>query len=402
MSIELDGGESNENVLGYISIGLVLMVLIHTLVHAAGNMRTTLYPLLKEEFSLTNQQIGLIASIPLLCQVLLSVPVGFFSDKLGSKKLIALSIVLATSGALLSGLSVNPWMYVVASTLLPLSSTIYHPPAQSYTSKITSISDRVRALGIWNAGGTFGVSLGPLSISILMGFFAFQWRQVYLFWVIPTMLGIIALYLIEDSSDAPQNIESGDEDEEAPATNLLSRDMIMFLSSRGVRRFASSLTTAFLSIWLVENQGWRAENLGMMIGIGSLMGIIASPLGGEVASRFGEKKWMVLTLLGSYTSFVIAIILKGFWPFFIFYLLRRFFAMLSMPSNSSITARLSPPKQRGIGFGLSNLPSSIMGSLAPILAAFIADNYGIYPIFIISAIISYLGVGLLQFGVEID
>ncbi|MFP3951700.1 MAG: MFS transporter [Candidatus Bathyarchaeia archaeon] len=401
MSSEAEVEESNKEALRYLSLGLVLMVLIHTLVHAAGNMRTTLYPLLKEEFSLTNQQIGLIASIPLLCQVLLSVPVGLFSDRFGAKKLIALSIILATAGAFLGGFSFNPWMYIVASTLLTLSSTIYHPPAQSYTSKITSISDRVRALGIWNAGGTFGVSLGPLSISVLMGLFAFQWRQVYQFWVIPTFLGLIAIYFVSDSSDTAQRHEEVYEEEEAPARTLLSRDMIMFLSSSGVRSFAGSLTTVFLSIWLVESQGWSPENLGIMLGAGSLMGIIAAPLGGEIASGFGEKRWMVLSLFASYTCFVIAIILKGFWPFFIFYLARRFFGMLSMPSNSSITARLSPPKQRGIGFGLSTLPGSIMGSIAPLIAAFIADTYGIYPIFIISSLISYMGLGILQFGVEI-
>ena len=78
---------------------LLIMVLTHLLVHAAGNMRTTLFPVLKEEFALTNQQVGLIVAIPSLCQFLLSVPSGMVSDRFGPKKLIAASILIAAVGA---------------------------------------------------------------------------------------------------------------------------------------------------------------------------------------------------------------------------------------------------------------------------------------------------------------
>jgi len=165
---------------------LIVMVLTHMLVHAAGNMRTTIFPVLKEEFALTNQQVGLIVAIPSLCQfLLLSVPSGMVSDRFGPKKLIAVSMLIAAVGALLGSVSSTPWMFIVASTLLTFNSTLYHPPAQSYVSDITSPRDRSRALGIWHSGGTTGVSLGPLSITILMELLAFNWRQVYGFWIIP-------------------------------------------------------------------------------------------------------------------------------------------------------------------------------------------------------------------------
>jgi hypothetical protein len=57
----IDIGENNSsNMSKLLSKSLLIMVLTHTLVHAAGNMRTTLFPVLKEEFALTNQQVGLL------------------------------------------------------------------------------------------------------------------------------------------------------------------------------------------------------------------------------------------------------------------------------------------------------------------------------------------------------
>jgi len=385
-----------------LSVGLLLSVLIHALIHAAGNMRSTLYPTLKAEFSLTNQQIGLIAAIPPLSQVLFSIPAGHFSDKFGAKRLIGLSIVMAAVGAFLGSISANPWMYIVASTLLTLNSTIYHPPAQSYTTNITKPKDRVRALGVWNGGGTFGVSLGPLSITILMGFFAFQWRQVYQFWVIPILLGLVALFFLKDSAEETRNRASSEEIEEGAATTLLSRNMLVFLTSSGIRQFGGSLTTGFLTLWLAESQGWSIAQLGLLFTLSSMMGIIVSPIGGELAFRFGEKRWLVFTLFASYTCFLLAVLLKSFWPFMLFYLAQRFFGILGMPASGAITARLSPPRQRGMGFALSTLPGSIVGSIGPLIAAYFVDNYGIYPIFFVAIAIYYIGLAVFQFGVKIE
>ncbi|UCH57482.1 MAG: MFS transporter [Candidatus Bathyarchaeota archaeon] len=392
--------QKSTRVLGY---GLLAMVVTHTLIHAAGNIRSTLFPLLKEEFTLTNQQIGLIAAIPPLCQALLSVPAGFLSDRFGAKRLIALSILLAAAGSLLAGFTANPLMYIVATTLLTLNSTIYHPPSHAYTANLADSKSRARALGFLNAGGTFGMSLGPLSVTLLMVVLALQWRQVYLFWVVPILLGLVILYFVRAEPPQERKLEAPDDlSEPGQPSKLLSTGFVLFLSSSGVRRFGGSMTTGFLSIWLVESQGWEVADIGLMFGIASLLGIVGSPLGGELAYRIGEKRWAVISLLASYTCFVAAITLKGYIPFMLFYLARRFFGTMAMTANSAITATLCPPEQRGTGFALSFVPASVAGALAPMVAAYIADAYGLYPIFTVAAVIFFIGLGVLQFGVQIE
>jgi len=381
---------------------LILMVLTHMLVHAAGNMRNTLFPVLKEEFALTNQQVGLIVAIPSLVQLLLSVPSGMVSDKFGPKKLIAASILIAAIGALLGSVSNTPWMFIIASTLLTFNSTLYHPPAQSYVSDITSPQDRSRALGIWHSGGTTGVSLGPLSISILMGILAFNWRQIYGFWIIPILLGLVALYFVKPPSEMVEMEEREKWEEKDTVDTLFNTNMMFLLLSGTVRRFGGGLTTGFLSIWLVEAQGWTIGQIGIMLGISSLIGIVASPLGGELASRFGEKRWFSGTLLGSYIFFALAFFAKGFWPFSILYITSRFFGILGMPAGMTLTARFSPRKQRGVGFALSSIPMNVVMPVAALVAAYIADTYGLYYIFMITTVIYFIGLAIFQLGVRIE
>ena len=396
-------GENEKSSLGKLmSSSLLIMVLTHTLVHAAGNIQSALFPVLQKEFSLTNQQVGLIVAIPSLFQFLLSVPSGMVSDRFGPKKLIAASIVIAAVGALLGSVSMTPWMFIVASTLLTFNSTLYHPPAQSYVSDITNPRDRSRALGIWHSGGTTGVSLGPLSITILMGLFALSWRQIYGFWVIPILLGLVALYFVKPAAEMVEKEVRDSWDEGETVDKLLNSNMIFLLLSGTVRRFGGGLTAGFLSIWLAKTQGWTLGQIGLMLGISSLLGIVASPLGGELAARYGEKRWFVATLFGSYAFFALAFFLKGYWPFMIAYITHRFFGILGMPANMTLTARLSPPKQRGVGFALSSIPMNVVRPVAAMVAAYIADTYGLYPIFIATSVIYFIGLAILQIGVRIE
>ena len=396
-------GENNSsNMRGLLSGSLLIMVLTHMLVHAAGNMRTTLFPVLKEEFALTNQQVGLIIAIPSLCQFLLSVPSGMVSDRFGPKKLMAASILIAAVGAVLGSVSSTPWMFIIASTLLTFNSTLYHPPAQSYVSDITNPRDRSRALGIWHSGGTTGVSLGPLSITILMGLLAFSWRQIYAFWVIPILLGLVALYFVKPPSEVVKKEERAMWVEEEGVDTLFNTNMMFLLLSGTIRRFGGGLTAGFLSIWLAEAQGWTIGQIGIMLGISSLMGIVASPLGGELAARIGEKRWFSGTLLASYAFFALAFLAKGFWPFFILFIIHRFFGILSMPANMTLTARFSPLKQRGVGFALSSIPMNVAMPVAALAAAYIADTYGYYPIFLTTAVIYFIGLAIFHVGVRIE
>jgi MFS family permease len=235
-----------------------------------------------------------------------------------------------------------------------------------------------------------------------MGVFAFQWRQIYGFWVLPTLFGLVALYFVKPPAEMVSKETMEEWDEGDTVDTLLNRNMMFLLLSGSIRRFGGGLTTGFLTIWLAESQGWTITQIGMMMAVSSLMGIVASPLGGELATRFGEKRWLVVTLFASYTCFMLAIVLKSFWFFMLFYLAQRFFGILGMPARMTITSRLSPPKQRGVGFALSSIPENVIKPLASMVAAYIANYYGLYPIFVATAAIYFVGLAVLQFGVKIE
>ena len=383
-----------------LNMGIMAMVVTHALVHAAGNMRSTLYPDIKEDFQLNNFQIGVISAVPPLSQAIFSIPAGWISDRFGAKKVIALSMIMAALGALIAGFSVSPWMFVVAAVLFTLTSTFYHPPAHSYSARTSSLKDRAKAMGFLNAGGTFGISLGPLSVSILLSL-GLVWRQVYQFWVIPIILGIVFLLMVKTDPEGERNgnnhQEKADPDE---PTSLLTREFILYIASRGVRMFGMSMFAPFLSLYLSEIRGWSTVQIGLMFGISGVLGLVGSPVGGYMATRFGEKRWVILSMALASTFFIAAFYVPGVYPFMMVYLLYRLCGIMSMPGQAAITAKLSPPSQMGMGFALTFMPSSITGIVAPVVGAWIADVYGYLPIFMVATGIMYLAILVFSLAVK--
>ena len=379
--------------------GIAAMVVTHALIHAAGNMRSTIYPEIKRDFELTNLQVGVISAVPPLSQALFSIPAGWVSDRHGAKTVIALSLGMAVLGALLAGVSLNAWMFVASAVLLTLTSTFYQPPAHSYSARIASPRDRSRAMGLLNAGGTFGISLGPLSVSLLLSQ-GFGWRQVYLLWVVPILLGVVFLLLVRTDPRGDwnhQELESSDE--EGPET-LITREFLLYIASRGVRMFGMSMFAPFLSLYLSEVRGWSVVQIGLMFGVSGVLGLVGSPLGGYLAARWGEKRWVVLSMALAAIFFISAFYIPGVYPFMALYLAYRLCGIMAMPGQAAITARLSPPSQMGMGFALTFMPSSITGVVAPVVGAWIAESYGYLSVFTVATVVMFVAVGVFSLAVE--
>ncbi len=384
-----------------ISYGLIVMMLTHTMTHSFQNIHTALFPVLREEFMLTNQQIGIIASIPNLCQALLSIPAGLLSDRIGSKKMLLLAMGVACVGALAASATNSPTMLIVAVSLLYINTTIYHPASYSFVSRSFKPRDRSKALGIQGAGGTLGMAIGPISLAVLI-YLGFQWRQVYLFWFFPLLLGIAMILAIKQEPTEDVVLSEVEKIEQGQSGSLLSASLVFFMVYSGAKTIASGMTNSFLSVYLVETQGWGFEYASLILGGSYIMGIVAAPIGGFLAARYGDKRWTLTVLAVSYACYILAFLVGGVLPFTLLFLGSGFFTYLSMAANSSIMAKLSPGRQRGLGFALYFLPGSVMGAVAPMIAALIADNLGMYPIFIASFVAYVAAVVVLMFGVRVD
>jgi len=383
---------------GILSYGLLVMAVSHTLTHVFGGIHTAIFSELRDEFDLNLQQLGLIASIPSLASAILAIPVGLLSDRFGSKKMLLVSFGFAAVGAVLAGTASTPLMLIVAVSLIYINVSIYHPASYAATTKMFAPEDRAQALGLHGAGGTLGHAMGPLSVSLLVGMLGWQWRQVYLFLAAPMIVGIIMVLRLPD--DKVEKTEK--RQDKGDGEKFLTRNLVMFLAYQATRMVATSMIGTFLVLYLQDVRGMSLTVATFITSTNTLTGLIAAPLGGYLAARFGEKKWLQTSLLGAFTVLAIAFQVPNNTLFMALYVLYGFGNTLGMAGRSAIMAKLTPSKQRGLGYSLFFLPGSIIGAITPVAAGYVADLMGFQTIFNFAVVVNFVALGILRFAVKVD
>ncbi len=397
-------GKSAKKAVSFINYGLIVMTVTHVLTHVFGGIHPAIFSILREEFSLSLQQLGIIAAIPPLLSALVSIPAGLVSDRFGSKRMVMVSLVVALLGALLASQTTNPLMFIVAISIVYLNITIYHPASYSYTSKLFESRERPKALGLHGAGATLGHAMGPLSVSILIGLLGMEWRQVYLLLVAPLLLGIVMLLFLKDGDGAKsEEAEPETVEVDAPSVkSILSKSMVMFLSYSALRMVGGSMISNFIVLYLQDVRHLDLTLASLIASGTMLFGFIAAPIGGFMAARFGEKKWILGTFSLGCILLAISIFVPSATMFAILYIGYGFCNTLGMAGRSSIMAILSPSGQRGLGYALFFLPGSIVGAVAPVIAGYIAQTFGFNTIFYLSLGVYVLAIGVLRFLVKVD
>jgi MFS family permease len=315
--------------------------------------------------------------------------------------MIVVALAVATGGALLASQALTPVMLIVAVSLVYVNTTVYHPAAYSFVTRLFEPRTRLKALGVHGAGGTLGVALGPLSITILMGVFAFGWRQVYLFWSLPLLIGIVTVLSLRSAPKDDVGVVVPDGERGAGISALLTSSMIMFLVYIAVRSMANSMSQSFMALYLVDDRGFSGPATSTLIGLNTLVGIAGAAMGGFFAVRYGEKRWLLIILSLSYVCYALAILIPNNAAFVVLYLSYGFLTFLGMAATAAIMAMLSPGKQRGLAFALFFLPGSLVGAVAPVAAASLGDALGLVAIFYAAIFLFFLSLAILKFGVRL-
>jgi NNP family nitrate/nitrite transporter-like MFS transporter len=265
---------------------------------------------------------------------------------------------------------------------------------------------RGRALGIHGAGGTLGMALGPLSLSLFLGYLSLNWRAIYLFWAVPILLYIPAIIKLKPPKRVMSDIRHAQQKKieekksSSDVKSFLSAGLIGFMMFQAVRNMGTQIVKTFLPTYLHDNIGLSVAEAGLIYGSASLIGIVAAPVGGYFSDRWGDKRWLTVTLMIYAVLLTLTSLAVNSIIFSVLYWCAGFFNSSSMGAASSIIARSTPSGRRGLGYALYFLPGSLVSTISPILGAYIATAFGLWIIFPTSISILALSIILLKLFVK--
>lgn len=169
-------------VLAAISVAHMLNDVIQSLIPAT-------YPLLKDSLQLSYGDIGLITFSFQLTASLLQPIVGFYTDRKPKPYSLAVGMGLTLVGLLFFSQAKSLVSLMASAAMIGIGSSIFHPEA-SRMAHMAAGGRHGFAQSLFQVGGNFGTSLGPLLAAAII----FPFGQAYIAWfALIAFVGIIVL-----------------------------------------------------------------------------------------------------------------------------------------------------------------------------------------------------------------
>ncbi len=351
---------------------LFALSLAHLLNDTFQAMLPALYPLLKGSHHLTFTQIGLITLTYQLTGSLLQPIVGYYTDRRPKPYSLPVGMGFTLGGmALLSQAHTFP-LLVLAAGLMGIGSAVFHPEA-SRVARMASGGRHGFAQSLFQVGGNFGTSLGPLLAAAII----IPRGQAHVLWLTLLALGGIMLltrigawYQANMHRLKPRPVAHGDF---VPVK--LSRGKVVWALAVLVALIFSKYfylisLTNYYTFYLIGKFGVSVQASQVYLFVFLFAVAAGTIIGGPVGDRIGRKRVIWISILGV-APFSLALPHVGLagtiaLSVFIGLILASAFSAILVyaqelvPGNVGLVAGLF----FGLAFGAAGLGSALLGHLA--------------------------------------
>jgi predicted MFS family arabinose efflux permease len=337
----------------------------------------SLLPLLRRDLSLSDTQMGLLATSFLWIYAAASLASGFAAAKLGARRVILLSLGFWSAITLLTGLARTPGELLGARAIMGLSEAFYLPAALSLVAEFHTNATRGRATALHQSGIYMGIVLG--------GAFG-GWLGEHFGWRMPFfLLGAVGLiytpflaWALPKSAVAPSSGESHVGFRQlwkVPGFAAMTGVFALF-------SMAGWVVVTWMSLYLYERFGMSLAQAGFAstfyLQAGSFAGIFA---GGWISDRWQHPLARVYLPAFGFLSSAFFLFLSGAASEAVVALAamtaygvgRGLYDANIMPLLC-LTAR---PDQRAPGYGIFNFTGTFMGGATAFGAGMMKSTLGI-------------------------
>lgn len=318
---------------------------------------------------------GLVVGGYALAQVLLQVPFGLMSDKIGRKKTLLFGLLIFIAGSILCALSDNIYMLLVGRFLQGAGAI--GAVVTAMIADLVKEEQRAHAMAIM--GGTIALSFA--AAMIIAPIVGGHWGIDKLFWL-TAILSVMAIGILFTAVPQPPKIIHSYEEEESKMIEVfkdksLTRMYITFLFH------SSIMTMAFFIIPLVMTQnlteggfGWEKAELWKVYLPAMFFGLLSMGPAAVFGEKYGKGRQVFMI---SVVVIFLGFLAMGFasvpWVFILGVVL--FFIGFNMfePLLQSFVSKFAKVHQKGAALGVANTFAYMGIFLGGLFAGYIMQHY---------------------------
>lgn len=377
--------------------GAVLQVLLtlsaaHMINDILQALLPAIYPLLKDSYHLSFTQIGLISLTYQVTGSLLQPVVGFYTDRRPKPYSLPIGMTVTLIGLIVLSQANSFGLLCVSAATVGIGSSIFHPEA-SRVARMASGGQHGFAQSLFQVGGNFGTSLGPLLAAAII----IPRGQGHILWFTGlALVGIMVLTRIGGwyQRNLARLVAKPRAAGAADLPRLTSRQVIFALGILVVLIFSKyfyliSLTN-YYTFYLMDKFAVSVQAAQVYLFVFLFAVAAGTIIGGPVGDRIGRKRVIWISILGV-APFSLALPHFGLLgtvilTVFIGLILASAFSAILVYAQELVTGNvgLIAGLFFGLAFGAAGIGSALLGRLA--------DHTSIGYVFTVSAFFPLLGL----------
>lgn len=349
------------------------LTVCHLINDLLQSLLPALYPMLKGTFTLDFWQVGMITMTNQVTSSLLQPFVGWYTDHKPHPYSLPIGMGFTLVGLVLLATASGYASLLVAAAMVGIGSSIFHPES-SRIARLASGGRHGFAQSLFQTGGNFGTSLGPL----MAAFIVLPRGQAAVGWfTLVALVGIVMLWRIghwywTTGRDRQQTLRPTSTHGVLPASRV--RWLLIILLGLVFSKYVyiSSFVSYFM-FFLIERFGVSLQQA--QFHLFAFLGAVAAGtfIGGPVGDRFGRKRVILGSIIGILPFTILLPYASLFWTtvlsVLIGLILSSAFSAILVYAQELVPTRVGLVSGLffGFAFGVAGLGAAILGWTADVV-----------------------------------
>ncbi|KEY60518.1 MFS transporter [Serratia sp. DD3] len=371
------------SILGAISVSHLLNDMLQSLIMA-------IYPILQADFNLSFTQIGIITLTYQFSASLLQPLVGHYTDKHPQPFSLPIGMGFTLSGLLLLANANTFPLVLLAAALVGTGSSIFHPES-SRVARMASGGRYGLAQSLFQVGGNFGSSLGPLLAALVIA----PYGKGNVGWFsLAALLAIVVLLQVSKWYQHQHRMAKSKPKSASLVTALPRRTIVVSLSILLLLVFSKSFylasITSYYTFYLIQKFDVSVQNAQLHLFAFLFAVAVGTLIGGPLGDKIGRKYVIWGSILGV-APFTLALpyaslYWTGILTVIIGLILASAFSAILVYAQELVPAKVGMISGLffGFSFGIGGLGAAVLG--------FVADVTSIELVFIICSFLPLIGI----------
>jgi len=382
------------------------MTVINGVIFSGWQLFFNIYML---QSGVTREFLGIVNSLPALSGLLLGIPIGRLSDRIGQRRMLIIGIIFGGLAFLGQVMFKQHALILIMSALTGIASTTMIVSVSPLMMKLSNLHNRTLLFSLNYGLQTLSGAVGSLFAGQLPTVFgsmlhveptsATAYRAVLIGTVLLGSAALIPLWMMREPEATPSEERMQTPPKaEATATSPKSdlRRLILRLATPNfLIGIGAAILIPYMNVFFKDRFNISDSRLGLLFSLSSLFIGVGSIIGPRLTIQFGGKiRTVVLT---QFTS-VIFMLMIGFIPSLgvagFSALMRSALMNMASPLYAAFCMEQTPQRQQGFVSSVMNVAWQVGWSVGPYISGVVQQLYGFSPLFIATSLIYLIAISV--------